>query len=53
MPETVDVIALGMGPTGEVALAIRVEVPIEVLLDGVAQFPTCSEGFLTALDQVR
>jgi pyruvate/2-oxoglutarate dehydrogenase complex dihydrolipoamide dehydrogenase (E3) component len=37
----------------QAALAIRAEVPIDVLLDGVAQFPTYSEGFLAALEQLR
>jgi pyruvate/2-oxoglutarate dehydrogenase complex dihydrolipoamide dehydrogenase (E3) component len=37
----------------QAALAIRAEVPIDVLLDGVAQYPTYSEAFLTALEQLR
>jgi pyruvate/2-oxoglutarate dehydrogenase complex dihydrolipoamide dehydrogenase (E3) component len=37
----------------QAALAIRAEVPIDVLLDGVAQFPTYSEGFLAAPEQLR
>ncbi len=36
----------------EPALAIRAGVPLDVLLDGVAQFPTWSEGFLSALEQL-
>jgi pyruvate/2-oxoglutarate dehydrogenase complex dihydrolipoamide dehydrogenase (E3) component len=34
----------------QAALAIRASVPLQVLLDGVAQFPTYSEGFLNALE---
>jgi pyruvate/2-oxoglutarate dehydrogenase complex dihydrolipoamide dehydrogenase (E3) component len=34
------------------ALAIRTAIPIEVLLDQVAQFPTYSEGFHAALEQL-
>ncbi|MFN2569180.1 MAG: NAD(P)/FAD-dependent oxidoreductase [Candidatus Dormibacteria bacterium] len=34
----------------QACLAIRAEIPIEVLLDQVAQFPTYSEGYLTALE---
>ena len=36
----------------QAALAIRTRTPIEVLLDQVAQFPTYSEGFHTALEQL-
>jgi pyruvate/2-oxoglutarate dehydrogenase complex dihydrolipoamide dehydrogenase (E3) component len=36
----------------QAALAIRAQVPIDVLVDGVAQFPTYSEGFLTAVEQL-
>jgi dihydrolipoamide dehydrogenase len=34
----------------QAALAIRTALPIEVLLDQVAQFPTYSEGYLVALE---
>jgi pyruvate/2-oxoglutarate dehydrogenase complex dihydrolipoamide dehydrogenase (E3) component len=34
----------------QACLAIRAQIPIEVLLDQVAQFPTYSEGYLTALE---
>jgi pyruvate/2-oxoglutarate dehydrogenase complex dihydrolipoamide dehydrogenase (E3) component len=34
------------------ALAIRAAIPIDVLLDQVAQFPTYSEAYLAALDQL-
>jgi pyruvate/2-oxoglutarate dehydrogenase complex dihydrolipoamide dehydrogenase (E3) component len=34
----------------QAALAIRASVPLQVLLDGVAQFPTYSEGYLNALE---
>jgi dihydrolipoamide dehydrogenase len=37
-----------MDPPG--CLAIRAEIPIGILLDQVAQFPTYSEGYLTALE---
>lgn len=37
----------------QLALAVRAEVPIDLLLDGVAQFPTWSEGFLTALERLQ
>lgn len=33
----------------QASLAIRAQIPIETLLDQVAQFPTYSEGYLTAL----
>ena len=36
----------------QAALAIRAEIPIDVLLDQVAQFPTYSEGYLAALEQL-
>ena len=36
----------------QAALAIRTAIPIEVLQDQVAQFPTYSEGFLAALDEL-
>ena len=35
------------------SLAIRAEVPIETLLDGIAQFPTFSEGYLGALERLE
>ena len=34
----------------QASLAIRAGIPIETLLDQVAQFPTYSEGYLTALE---
>jgi pyruvate/2-oxoglutarate dehydrogenase complex dihydrolipoamide dehydrogenase (E3) component len=37
----------------QAALAIRAEIPIETLLDQVAQFPTYSEGYLAALEELR
>jgi dihydrolipoamide dehydrogenase len=36
----------------QAALAIRARIPIEVLLDQVAQFPTYTEAYLTALEQL-
>jgi pyruvate/2-oxoglutarate dehydrogenase complex dihydrolipoamide dehydrogenase (E3) component len=36
----------------QAALAIRTRMPIEVLVDQVAQFPTYSEGFLAAVEQL-
>jgi dihydrolipoamide dehydrogenase len=36
----------------QAALAIRAGVPLPVLLDGVAQFPTFSQGFLNALESL-
>jgi pyruvate/2-oxoglutarate dehydrogenase complex dihydrolipoamide dehydrogenase (E3) component len=36
----------------QAALAIRTRTAIEVLLDQVAQFPTYSEGFLAALEEL-
>jgi pyruvate/2-oxoglutarate dehydrogenase complex dihydrolipoamide dehydrogenase (E3) component len=36
----------------QAVLAIRAEVPLEVLLDTVAQFPSYSEGYLSALQQL-
>ena len=36
----------------QAAMAVRAEVPIDVLLDGVAQFPTWSEGYVTALESL-
>lgn len=37
----------------QAALAVRAELPIDVLLDGVAQFPTYSESFLAGAEQLR
>ena len=37
----------------QAALAVRAEVPVEVLLDQVAQFPTYTEGFLIALEELK
>jgi pyruvate/2-oxoglutarate dehydrogenase complex dihydrolipoamide dehydrogenase (E3) component len=37
----------------QAAMAVRAEIPIDVLLDGVAQFPTWSEGHLTALERLE
>jgi len=36
----------------QAALAIRAQIPVDVLLDQVAQFPTYSEAYLTALEQL-
>jgi len=36
----------------QAALAIRAQVSIEVLLDQVPQFPTYSEAYLAALEQL-
>jgi dihydrolipoamide dehydrogenase len=36
----------------QAVLAIRAEVPVEVLIDTVAQFPSYSEGYLSALQQL-
>jgi dihydrolipoamide dehydrogenase len=36
----------------QAALAIRAAVPLAVLLDGVAQFPTFSQGYLNALEEL-
>lgn len=36
----------------EAALAIRARIPISTLLDGIAQFPTYSEAYLKALEQL-
>jgi dihydrolipoamide dehydrogenase len=35
------------------ALAVRAEVPLDVLRDGVPQFPTYCEGYITALEQLE
>jgi len=32
--------------------AIRAEIPVATLLDGVAQFPTYSEAYLKALEEL-
>ena len=34
----------------QASLAIRAGIPIDTLLDQVAQFPTYTEGYLTALE---
>jgi hypothetical protein len=34
------------------ALAIRARIPIDTLLDQVAQYPTYTEAYLTALEQL-
>ncbi|GAA3573921.1 NAD(P)/FAD-dependent oxidoreductase [Amycolatopsis ultiminotia] len=34
------------------ALAIRAQIPIDTLLDGIAQFPTYSESYLAALEHL-
>ncbi|MFC4334740.1 dihydrolipoyl dehydrogenase family protein [Salininema proteolyticum] len=34
------------------ATAVRAELPIDVLLDGIAQFPSYNEGFLAAAEQL-
>jgi pyruvate/2-oxoglutarate dehydrogenase complex dihydrolipoamide dehydrogenase (E3) component len=34
------------------ALAIRAQIPVSVLLDQVAQFPTYTEAWLAALEQL-
>ncbi len=36
----------------QAALAIRAEVPIDILLDAVAQYPTYSEAYLAGLEQL-
>ena len=36
----------------QAALAIRARIPLDVLLDQVAQFPTYTEAYLTALEQL-
>ncbi len=36
----------------QAAIAIRAQIPIDVLLDQVAQFPTYSEGYLKALERL-
>jgi dihydrolipoamide dehydrogenase len=36
----------------QAALAIRAQVPIDVLLDGIAQFPTYSEALLHAAERL-
>ena len=37
----------------QAAMAIRARIPIDVLLDGVAQFPTYSESYLQALEALN
>jgi pyruvate/2-oxoglutarate dehydrogenase complex dihydrolipoamide dehydrogenase (E3) component len=36
----------------QAALAIRARIRLDVLLDQVAQFPTYTEAYLSALDQI-
>ncbi len=36
----------------QAALAIRAQIPVDVLLDQVAQYPTYSEAYLAALEQL-
>ncbi len=36
----------------QAALAIRAQIPLEILRDQVAQFPTYSESYLAGLDQL-
>jgi pyruvate/2-oxoglutarate dehydrogenase complex dihydrolipoamide dehydrogenase (E3) component len=36
----------------QAALAIRAHIPIDTLLDGIAQFPTYSEAYLHAAEQL-
>ena len=36
----------------QAALAIRAQIPIEILLDQVAQVPTYTEAHLTALERL-
>jgi pyruvate/2-oxoglutarate dehydrogenase complex dihydrolipoamide dehydrogenase (E3) component len=36
----------------QAALAVRAEIPLDVLLDGVAQFPTYTEAYLAGLEQL-
>src|SRR5258708_3084498 len=36
----------------QAALAIRARIPVDVLLDQVAQFPTYNEAYLAALEQL-
>jgi dihydrolipoamide dehydrogenase len=37
----------------QAVLAVRAQVPIEVLLDTVPQFPSYSEAYLSALQQLE
>lgn len=37
----------------QAALAIRAKVPLDVLLDQVAQFPTYTEGYIQALEAIK
>jgi hypothetical protein len=37
----------------QASLAIRAQIPISILLDQVAQFPTYTEAYLAALEQLR
>jgi dihydrolipoamide dehydrogenase len=34
------------------ALAIRARIPLDTLLDGIAQFPTYREAYLTAVESL-
>ena len=36
----------------QAALAIRAQIPVDVLLDQVAQFPTYTEAYLSALEKL-
>ena len=36
----------------QASIAIRAEIPLEKLLDAVAQFPTYSEAYLYALEEL-
>jgi hypothetical protein len=49
----VDVAAAQPGRlAAEAALAIRARIPLDVLLDQVARFPTYTEAYLAALEQL-
>jgi dihydrolipoamide dehydrogenase len=37
----------------QAALAIRAKIPVDTLLDQVAQYPTYTEAYLAALEQLR
>ena len=57
MPERFDAVVIGAGPPGEVCadertLAIRAEIPIDVPRDTIQPFPTFSEVFLNALQEL-
>jgi pyruvate/2-oxoglutarate dehydrogenase complex dihydrolipoamide dehydrogenase (E3) component len=36
----------------QAALAIRAAIPVDTLLDGIAQFPTYSEAYIKAVEQL-